>query len=120
MMVDQSIKMQELAATRLTTKIDQLTSRLAILQEEVHTTKEDMTQWKPLSCLCNSKHKVFEDLMMMMKGGMGMKMTKTKTVISDIQLLRHTSRSASYILPTIIIDKIFKGDSYAYDIPTTD
>jgi hypothetical protein len=63
-MVDQSIKMQELVATRLTTKIDQLTSGLAILQEEVHMTKEDTTERKPLSRLRKSKRskcKVFED-----------------------------------------------------------
>jgi len=73
-MVDQSIKTQELAATRLTTKIDQLTSGLAILQEEVRMTKEDTIQQKPLSRLRNSKHskrKVFEDFDADDEGGDG-------------------------------------------------
>jgi len=60
-LVDQSTKMQELVATTLITKIDQLNSGLSILQEEVRMSKTDITGQKPINHLCKRKHKVFED-----------------------------------------------------------
>jgi len=60
-LVDQSTKMQELAATTLITKIDQLNSGLSILQEEVRMSKTDITGQKPIDRLRKRKRKVFED-----------------------------------------------------------